>query len=275
MTNAKTAAAQRFAGAAPAVLVLIFGLGALLVSALWAFAWRWRRPQILPAEWTMANWHAHAALLWTPALTTLIVGCVATALALLLTIGCLEAENRHQLKTGKPTLLLLYAPLLLPQAAFLFGAQTLLTLAGGNGSFAALVWGHLLFVLPYVYLSLSGPWRALDKRYEHIARCLGAGPLRTFIAVRLPMLLRAVLVAAAVGFAVSAGQYLATLFAGGGRFTTLTTEAVGLSAAGDRRLLGLFALLQSALPLAGFLLAAVIPAWLFRNRAGMRGWLDV
>ena len=41
--------------------------------------------------------------------------------------------------------------------------------------------------------------------------------------------------AGAVGFAVSAGLYLPTLFAGGGRFVTLTTEAVTLASGGDRR----------------------------------------
>ena len=56
------------------------------------------------------------------------------------------------------------------------------------------------------------------------------------------MLLRPLLVAAAVGFAVSVAQYLPTLFVGGGRFATLTTEALGLRAGGDRRMVGVLAL---------------------------------
>ena len=43
------------------------------------------------------------------------------------------------------------------------------------------------------------------------------------------MLLRPLLIALAVGFAVSVAQYLPTLFAGGGRFSTLTTEALSLA----------------------------------------------
>ena len=42
------------------------------------------------------------------------------------------------------------------------------------------------------------------------------------------MLLRPLLIAGAVGFAVSAAQYVPTLFAGGGRFMTLATEALSL-----------------------------------------------
>jgi len=74
------------------------------------------------------------------------------------------------------------------------------------------------------------------------------------------MLRRPVLAAFAVGFAVSAGQYLPTLFAGAGRFATLTTEAVGLAAGADRRVIGLYALVQAALPLLPFVAVLLLPA---------------
>ncbi len=248
----------------PALLAALFGLACILIAAIWSFTWRWRYPDMLPSEWTAGNWDRYGDLLRGPALTTALTGICAVLVALLLVVGCLEAERRGG---GRQRLWLLYIPLLVPQPAFLFGAQALLALAGWGGMPLTLVWAHLLFVLPYVYLSLAGPWRDLDPRYERTACSLGAGRGRVLLRVRLPMLLQAT----AVGFAVSAGQYLPTVFAGGGRFATLTTEAVSLVSGGDRRLSGLFALLQSALPLAGFLLAWLLPAWLFRRRAGMRG----
>src|SRR3546814_8869083 len=73
-----------------------------------------------------------------------------------------------------------------------------------------MVWSHLLFVLPYVFLTLGDPFRALDARYARTALCLGARPNRVFWQVKLPMLLRPVLLALAVGFAVSVTQYLPT-----------------------------------------------------------------
>jgi putative thiamine transport system permease protein len=84
------------------------------------------------------------------------------------------------------------------------------------------------------------------------------------------MLLRPILIALAVGFAVSVAQYVPTLFAAGGRFSTLTTEALSLSAGGDRRVVGLFALTLAVLPLLGFGLALALPAWRFRQRRAMR-----
>ncbi|MHA1601327.1 MAG: ABC transporter permease subunit, partial [Alphaproteobacteria bacterium] len=142
------------------------------------------------------------------------------------------------------------------QVGFLFGAQVLLVRLGIDGTWIALIWSHLLFVLPYVFLSLADPFRGLDGRYARTALCLGASPNRVFWRVKLPMLLRPVLFAAAVGFAVSVTQYLPTLFAGAGRFATLTTEAVALAGGGDRRVLGVYAFLQAMLPLMAF--AAVL-----------------
>ena len=64
-----------------------------------------------------------------------------------------------------PALALLYLPLLVPQVAFLFGAQVLLVRAELDGALVAVVWAHLIYVLPYLFLSLADPWRALDPRY--------------------------------------------------------------------------------------------------------------
>jgi len=205
-----------------------------------------------------------------PAWTTLLVALSATALALLLVLACLEAEARHGLRPGRRALAIIWLPLLLPQLSFLFGLQVALVRTGLDGTVLAVVWAHLLFVLPYVFLSLADPWRAMDPRHARSAAALGAGPWRVFLTVKLLLLLRPLLVAAAVGIAVSAGLYLPTLFAGAGRVATLTTEAVTLAAGADRRILGAYATLQAALPLLAYGLAAALPALLHRHRRGMR-----
>jgi putative thiamine transport system permease protein len=164
---------------------------------------------------------------------------------------------------------LLYTPLLLPQVAFLFGMQVLLVWARLDGTLAAVVWAHLLFVLPYVFLTLADPWRAMDRRLARNAAALGAGPWRTFLAVKLPVMLRPILVATAIGFAVSAGQYLPTLFAGAGRIATLTTEAVTLAGGSDRRVVGAYALVQALLPLLVYAAAIATPPLVWRNRRGL------
>lgn len=209
------------------------------------------------------------ALAW-PGWTTVTVAFAAALIAIALVLGCLENEQRNGVTPGSRVLWLIYAPLLAPQIGFLFGVQVLFISAGLDGSWAALVWGHLLFVLPYVFLALADPWRRLDERYARTARCLGAAPDRVFWRVKLPMLLRPVLFALTVGFAVSVGEYLPTVFAGGGRFATLTTEAVSLASGGDRRVVGVYSFLQALLPWIGFMLAIGVPAWFYRQRRGMK-----
>jgi putative thiamine transport system permease protein len=86
----------------------------------------------------------------------------------------------------------------------------------------------------------------------------------------LPILLKPILVAFAIGFSVSVALYLPTLFAGAGRVATLTTEAVTLSAGADRRIVSAVSLLQAVLPLVIYGLAIIVPLTTFRNRRLLR-----
>jgi putative thiamine transport system permease protein len=185
-------------------------------------------------------------------------------------VAVLEDEARRPAGRWRLPQGLVFLPLIMPQVTFLFGLQVLFITLRIDSGFAAVAFAHLIFVLPYVALSLADPWRAFDRRYALAAAGLGATPNRVLWQVRLPMLTRAVATAAAVGFAVSIGQYLATLLIGGGRTPTVTTEAVALAAGGNRRIIGVYAMLQMVLPLAGFLIAQAIPAWRFRHRRALR-----
>ncbi len=247
----------------------VAAVAAIAGMLVWSLADRWRFPAALPDAWTLQNWRRAAEAVAPPLVTTLALGVVATAIAVALAAGCLENEARTQHRAGQRALWLLYVPLLVPQIAFLFGAQVLLVRAGLDGTPAALVWAHAVFVLPYVFLSLADPWRALDPRYARAAASLGASPWRVFARIKLPLLLGPLLIAAAVGFAVSVGQYLPTLFAGNGRVATLTTDAVTLAAGADRRVIGVYAALQALLPWAAFALAVVVPRWRFARRRGV------
>ncbi|WP_394888756.1 ABC transporter permease [Mesorhizobium sp. AaZ16] len=250
-----------------AALTVLAGLATL---AIWSFAGLWQFPDAVPETLTAKNWIKTAPRLAGPLSVTLGVAALSTALAIALTLLCLIRENETGRIAGRWALLFLYLPLLVPQAAFLFGLQLLFVFTGSVASLPALVLAHLTFVMPYVFLSLSDPWRAYDRRYEAVAAGLGKSRSATLLRVRLPMLSRAILVAAAVGFAVSVGQYLPTLLIGAGRLETITTEAVALASGGNRRVIGVYAFLQMLLPAAGFAVATLIPALVFRNRRAMR-----
>lgn len=242
----------------------------LLVLAVWSFAGYWGFPDALPDSFTVKNWMRHSSGVSSSLQDTFIIAALATGLALILTIGCLEAEYRYGLTVSSRGLWLLYIPLLVPQTAFLPGIQTLFLGFGAESGRLPVVFAHLVFVLPYVFLSLSEPFRAWDYRLGVTGAALGASPDRVLWRLRLPMLLQPVLTACAIGIAVSVGQYLPTLLIGGGRVTTLTTEALALASGGDRRAIAVYGLAQTAAALLPFLAAIAIPTLVWRNRLGVR-----
>lgn len=258
--------------AAAAVLTLMT-TGALAIASLlvWSLAWRWSFTQILPESWSLRLW-SEPGRGWGAALAvTLVLGVATTALSLALAVAWLEGEDRARRARARWAEALIYLPLLLPQVAFLFGLNVVFLRLGLSGGLVAVIWAQTLFVFPYVMIALSDPWRALDPRLLSSAAALGATPLRRLWAVKLPVLLRPVLTAAAIGFAVSVAQYLPTLVLGAGRVATLTTEAVALVSGSDRRVVGVYAALQAGLPLAAYALAFLVPAALHRERRALAG----
>ncbi|ARU02937.1 ABC transporter permease [Yoonia vestfoldensis] len=242
----------------------------LVVMAIWSVAGFWSFPDALPDRITLANWSRFGPGTLEALGETALIAVVVALVALVLTIGCLEAEYRHGIRVSQRAVWVLYLPLLIPQTAFLPGLQTLMLTLGADMGRGPVMLAHLVFVLPYVFLSLADPFRAWDRRIGTIAAALRASPDRILWRLRLPMLLRPVLTAFAVGLAVSVGQYLATLLIGGGRVATLTTEAVALASGGDRRAIGVYGLMQTGAALVPFALALLIPALVWRNRKGLR-----
>lgn len=249
----------------------LFAAGALAMLSLlvWSLAWRWSWPGVLPESWSLRAWSTPGGG-WAAALGhTVILAAASTALSLALAIAWLEGEDRARRGRARWAEALVYLPLLVPQIGFLFGLNVLFLRLGLTGGYLAVIWAHALFAFPYVMIALSDPWRALDPRLPRAAASLGAGPWRRLVSVKLPVLLTPILTALAIGVAVSVAQYLPTLFMGAGRIATLTTEAVTLSSSSDRRITGVYATLQAALPFAVYAAAFLIPALLHRNRRGL------
>lgn len=254
-----------------AMLLAVLGALAILTLAIWSFAWRWPWPLLLPESWSARAWMSAEAGFGRALSATLTLAFATTALSLLLAIAWLEGEDRHGGQRAGWAEALIYLPLLVPQIAFLFGLNLLFLRVGLTGGITSAIWAQVIFVFPYVMITLSDPWRSLDPRLDHAAAALGAGPWRRLFRIKLPVLLAPLATAAAIGIAVSVAQYLPTLFMGAGRVATLTTEAVTLSAASDRRITAVYASLQAALPFVAYFLAMAVPAILHRHRRDLRG----
>jgi len=246
---------------------------AFAITLLWSFTSRWRFPNLIPQQFSLRSWERIFDRMLDPLWCTFLLATLSALIAIILVIAALENEVRLKYNAKrvdtKRILMLIYLPLLVPQIAFLFGFQVWLIQVGIDGRFIALLWFHLVFVVPYVFLTLSGPYRKFDDRYSWLALSLTGSRQRSFWKIKLPILLRPILYALATGFSVSIAQYLPTLFIGAGKFSTVTTEAIAMASGSDRRMMAVMALWQQLLPLIVFGLATLIPAYQFRNRRAM------
>lgn len=162
-----------------------------------------------------------------------------------------------------------WLPILLPALPLVMGQYTLALQLKQDGQFATLIWGHLLWVVPWMLFVLKPAWQRIDCRLLVIAQTLGWSPVKIFCLVKCPQILRPALVSLAVGFSVSIAQYMPTLWLGAGRFPTLTTEAVALSSGGSTGILATQALWQLLLPLLVFTLMAGLSLWIGHRRQGL------
>ncbi|NVK75373.1 MAG: ABC transporter permease [Oceanospirillaceae bacterium] len=266
-SNGKRAGLTDFAlrmGVMLGLLALINAFVALLVLPIWSLTRRWRFPDALPSQWTWDNIERATPLLMELTSNTLIIALTATLLACVISLVMLETKRHkmtHSAQSDTPHLFdwLIYVPILLPQIGFLFGLHVLLIYLNLNGDLRAIIALHLMYVLPYVYLTLKGPYLAYQEEYLQQANRLNHRPWRNYLAVKIAMLKPAIFTAFAIGFSVSIAQYLPTLIAGEGRYNTLTTEAVAQAASGDRKQVGSMAMLQAFFPIMVFWLAQFIP----------------
>ncbi len=249
-----------------AVGLVCFGI-ALLV--LWSFAGVWRFPNALPEIWTFKSWVSQFQNLAETGWRAFKIAFVSSALSLMLVLANLENEHRSNIRPTRLAWWTIFIPLLVPQIAFMGGLSVLFLRLGIDGTLWSVVLVHIIFVFPYVYLTLADPWNAFDTRYLNVARTLGKSDNRAFWEIRLPILLAPVLGAFALGFAVSIAQYLPTLLIGAGRQPTITTEAVALASGGNRRLIGTYALVQTLLPFVFFALASLVPKIAWNNRRAL------
>ena len=160
---------------------------------------------------------------------------------------------------------------MLPQISIVTGLQMMLLWTRLDGSWLAMIWIHLLFILPYTWLIMAPAHAGLDHRYDRVAATIGMRRWRRFRVITLPLLAPALITVLFLGMSVSVALYLPSLFAGGGRIATITTEAVALAAGGSRQAAGMAAMLQLLIPLVTFICLQGWFRWRFEKFAGMRG----
>ncbi|NJP07398.1 MAG: ABC transporter permease subunit, partial [Chloroflexaceae bacterium] len=214
---------QRLTSSLVLLTLTVLLLAPVIAFVLHAFSTRWFYPQVLPQQWTadafvgqVSNPRTQAAL-WQSVQIALLV----TALSLLVGYPAARTLGMRRFPGKNVVLLLFFLPTVVPPVATGMGLNILFLRMGLAGSQIGVVLVHLIPVLPYTVFALLGVFARYDPNYEYQALVLGAGPVRIFLMITLPLVLPGMVVAALFAFLISWSDYLLTLLIGGGRVITL------------------------------------------------------
>jgi molybdate transport system permease protein len=207
------------------------------------------------------------------ALFTAVMGVLATVLALPAGIFAAWMLARRTFPGKAVAETLLAMPLVLPPVATGF---LLLQLLGRNSivgrafdslgvpvvfTWKAVVIAMAVMSFPLIVLTARAGLEQVDRRYEQVAATLGAGPLRVFLTITLPLAARSVIAAAILGFARALGEFGATIvIAGGipGQTQTLAVAIFNLTEAGRDAEANRLLLVSLALAFAAMLVANLV-----------------
>lgn len=230
---------ERLEAGARILLLILIGAAATLPFigfAFNAFSYRWFFPQLLPREWRLdAIARLFSARSKVPAalFSSALLGAVVTALSLVIGLPAARALGMRRFPGKRLVEFLILAPVMVPPLSIGTGLSVVFLRLGLGGTFWGVALAHLIPVLPYVVLTLSGVFAYYDTALEEQARTLGAGPLRVFFAITIPSILPGLVVAALFAFLVSWSQYLLTMLIGSGRVITMPVLLFSTIPGGD------------------------------------------
>ena len=168
-----------------------------------AYSLRWYEQVLFSEDWQRA------------ALNTLIIGLAATALAT--TLGTLAALGLSSpaMPWRRGITALLISPMIVPiviAAAGMFFFYSSLNL---TQTYTGLILSHAALGAPFVVITVTAAMTGFNRELLQAAASLGAGPLRGFFKVQLPLVSPGVISGALFAFAASLDEVVVVLFMGG------------------------------------------------------------
>ncbi len=167
-----------------------------------AYSLRWYR-QIIQDE------------VWTRALgNSLIIGIAATALATALGTLAALGLSSPAMPGRRFAMGLLISPMVTPVIISAAGMFFFFSNLGLAQTHLGLILAHAALGTPFVVITVTATLSAFDTNLTRAAASLGAGPLRTFRRVQLPLIAPGVISGALFAFATSFDEVVVVLFMG-------------------------------------------------------------
>lgn len=154
-------------------------------------------------------------------LTSAEIAVVAASLSVL--VGILAAYSLARSRWAGQNIIreLMTLPIIFPQIVVAIGLLLLFSSLRILPSWGRIVLGHATLCLPYVILIAGANFAVFNRSVEEAALGLGAGPIRTFFSVTLPIIRPGLFAAAALSFIVSFTNFTMSFFLSSGGLKTL------------------------------------------------------
>lgn len=202
---------------APILVLVVYSFNASHLVTVWGgFSMKWYGALLADAPLMAAAWVSLRVALFTSLIAT-ILGTLA-ALAL-------ERHGRFRgraLFTG-----LIFGPMVMPEVMIGLSLLLMFIGIGIDRGIATIVIAHATFCTGFVAVVVAARLRGLDRGLEEAAADLGAGPLRVFLTITLPLLAPAVLAGALLAFTLSLDDLVIASFVSGPGSTTLPMRLYG------------------------------------------------
>jgi putative spermidine/putrescine transport system permease protein len=156
-----------------------------------------------------------------PTFNSFAIATCSMILTMLLVVPAAFGYVRHRFRGKSLFNLLVMSPLIVPHVVAALAYYGYLSLARLNGTIPGVVLAHGVLAVPVAFLVVSATLKGFDRNLERAAMSAGAGPLRTFFWVTLPVLRPGMMVAALFAFLSSFNEAVVAIFIAGRDATTL------------------------------------------------------
>jgi putative spermidine/putrescine transport system permease protein len=156
-----------------------------------------------------------------PTLNSFVIALGATALTMLLVVPAAFGYVRYRFRGKAFVNLLMMAPLIVPHVVSAVAYYGFLGRVRLTGTHLGVIVAHGVLAVPVAFLVITATLKGFDRNLERAAMSSGAGPLRTFLHVTLPVLRPGMLVGALFAFLSSFNEAVVVIFIGGREASTL------------------------------------------------------
>jgi putative spermidine/putrescine transport system permease protein len=150
-----------------------------------------------------------------------VIALGSTAFTLMVALPAAFGFVRHQFHGRSAFNLLIMVPVIVPAVVSALGYYGFLSLVHLVGTRTGMIVAHSVLSIPIAFLVLTATLKGFDRNLERAAMNAGAGPLRTFLFVTLPVLRPGILVGALFAFLHSFNEAVVALFIAGRDASTL------------------------------------------------------